>query len=228
MGLFSLVPEDVCYVAMPLFHSNALMAGWAPALAAKATVALPSGGRFSASGFLPDIRRHSVTYFNYVGKPLSYILATPEQPDDADTTLQRVFGNEAAPRDVGRFSERFGVPVTDGYGSTEGGAAMSRTPDTPYGSLGVGINVIIVNSETGEECPRARFGSNGALENASEAIGEIVSTSGAAGFEGYWHNEEAEKARVAIPGLSPNSAFFMVAVEKGYYAEEGIEVEVIQ
>ena len=30
-----------------------------------------------------------------------------------------------------RFAERFGVPVVDGYGSTEGGAAMSRTPDTP-------------------------------------------------------------------------------------------------
>jgi fatty-acyl-CoA synthase len=196
MGLFSLVPEDVCYVSMPLFHSNALMAGWAPALAAKATVALPSGGRFSASGFLPDVRRYGVTYFNYVGKPLSYILATPERPDDANTTLQRVFGNEAAPGDVGRFSERFGVPVTDGYGSTEGGAAMSRTPDTPYGSLGIGINLIIVDSETGGECPRARFDSDGGLENASEAIGEIVSTSGAAGFEGYWRNDEAEQARV--------------------------------
>jgi fatty-acyl-CoA synthase len=196
MGLFSLVPEDVCYVAMPLFHSNALMAGWAPALAAKATVALPSSGKFSASGFLPDVRRYGATYFNYVGKPLSYILATPEHPDDANTTLQRVFGNEAAPGDVVRFSERFGVPVTDGYGSTEGGAAMSRTPDTPYGSLGVGINLMIVNSETGEECPRARFGPNGALENASEAIGEIVSTTGAAGFEGYWQNVDAENARV--------------------------------
>jgi ABC-type nitrate/sulfonate/bicarbonate transport system substrate-binding protein len=42
------------------------------------------------------------------------------------------------------------------------------------------------------------------------------------------HSAKAEKARVAIPGLSPNSAFFMIAVEKGYYAEEGIEVEVIQ
>jgi fatty-acyl-CoA synthase len=196
MGLFSLVSDDVCYVSMPLFHSNALMAGWAPSLAAGATVALPSKGRFSASGFLPDVRRYGVTYFNYVGKPLSYILATPERPDDSDTTLQRVFGNEAAASDVGRFSERFGVPVTDGYGSTEGGAAMSRTPETPYGSLGVGINVIIVDPETKNECARAMFDSNGRLLNAAEATGEIVSTSGAAGFEGYWRNEAAERTRV--------------------------------
>jgi fatty-acyl-CoA synthase len=196
VGLFSLVREDVCYVSMPLFHSNALMAGWAPALAAGATVALPSRGRFSASGFLPDVRHHGVTYFNYVGKPLSYILATPESPDDSDTTLRQVFGNEAASSDVGRFSERFGVPVVDGYGSTEGGASMSRTPDTPHGSLGLGMNVIVVDPETSKECPRARFDENGRLENAQDAIGEMVSTTGAVGFEGYWRNEEAEKARV--------------------------------
>ena len=194
--MFSLGPSDVCYVAMPLFHSNALMAGWAPALAAGATVALPSGGRFSASGFLPDVRRHGVTYFNYVGKPLSYILATPQRPDDADTTLRQVFGNEAAVGDIARFAQRFGCLVSDGYGSTEGGAAMSRTQETPYGSLGVGINVIIVDPETKAECPPAKFDDDGKLVNAGEAIGEIVSTSGAAGFEGYWNNEEAERARV--------------------------------
>jgi fatty-acyl-CoA synthase len=194
--MYSLVPADVCYVAMPMFHSNALMAGWAPALAAGATIALPSKGRFSASGFLPDVRRYGVTYFNYVGKPLSYILATPERPDDADTSLRQVFGNEAASADVARFAERFGCPVVDGYGSTEGGASMSRTADTPTGSLGRGIDVIIVDQETGTECARARFDENGRLLNSAEAIGEIVSTSGATGFEGYWKNEEAEHARV--------------------------------
>ncbi len=195
-GLFSIVPEDVCYVAMPLFHSNALMAGWSPGLAAGATIALPPRGRFSASGFVRDVRRYGVTYFNYVGKPLSYILATPEHPSDADTTLRQVFGNEAAAADVGRFAERFGVPVVDGYGSTEGGAAISRTPDAPTGSLGMGIDVIVVEQSTGVECPRAVFDNEGRIVNADVAIGEIVSTSGAAGFEGYWRNEEAERARI--------------------------------
>ncbi len=132
--MFELTDEDVCYLAMPLFHSNALMAGWAPALAAGATVALRE--RFSASQFLVDVRRFGVTYFNYVGKPLSYILATPEQPDDADNTLRRSFGNEAAEADVARFAERFGCTVQDAYGSTEGGATVQRTPDTPRGALG--------------------------------------------------------------------------------------------
>jgi fatty-acyl-CoA synthase len=193
--MYEITPDDVCYLAMPLFHSNALMAGWAPALAAGATAALRE--RFSASQFLVDVRRYGVTYFNYVGKPLSYILATPEHPDDADNTLRRCFGNEAAEADVARFAERFGCTVQDAYGSTEGGAAIQRTPDTPRGALGRALpGTMIVDTETGEECPRAVFDANGRLLNAEAAIGEMVSQTGATGFEGYWRNAEAEQARV--------------------------------
>jgi fatty-acyl-CoA synthase len=182
---------------MPLFHSNALMAGWSPALAAGATMALPTGGRFSASGFLPDVRRHGVTYFNYVGKPLSYILATPEGPDDADTTLRRVFGNEGAEADIARFAERFGCTVVDSYGSTEGGATVQRTPDTPPGALGrAPEDTVVLDPATGRECAVALFDTDGRLTNAEEAIGELVSRSGGAGFEGYWDNDEAERARL--------------------------------
>ena len=95
---FGLGPADVAYLSMPMFHSNAIMAGWGPALAAGSTIALAR--RFSASGFLPDVRRHGATYANYVGKPLTYIMATPEQPDDADNPLRLVFGNEANDRDI--------------------------------------------------------------------------------------------------------------------------------
>jgi len=193
---YQLGADDCCYVAMPLFHSNALMAGWAPALAAGATVALPTGGRFSASGFLPDVRRHRVTYFNYVGKPLAYILATPARPDDADNPLRVVFGNEASPADVVRFAERFGCSVTDNYGSTEGGVAVARTPDTPRGALGPAPDGVIVVDPEGHECPRARFDEHGRLANAQEATGEIVSTTGRGGFEGYYRNDEAEQARL--------------------------------
>lgn len=195
--MYGLTPEDVCYVAMPLFHSNALMAGWGPALMAGSTVALPRTGRFSASGFLPDVRAAGVTYFNYVGKPLSYILATPERPDDADNPLVRAFGNEGSTDDVARFAERFGVTVTDSYGSTEGGATVQRTPDTPHGALGrAPEGTVVLDPETGRECPPARFDGQGRLLNAEEAIGELVSKGGGAGFEGYWRNDDAERARL--------------------------------
>ncbi|MGH8982796.1 MAG: long-chain-fatty-acid--CoA ligase [Acidimicrobiia bacterium] len=194
-GMVDLGPDDVCYLAMPMFHSNALMAGWSPALAGGATTALRR--KFSASGFLPDVRRFAATYFNYVGKPLSYVLATPEQPDDADNPLRLVFGNEAAELDIERFSKRFGCPVIDSYGSTEGGAIVSRTPDMPRGALGRGAEgVAVLDPETGEEMPPARFDDQGRLLNPDEAIGELVNQLGAASFEGYWRNDEADHARV--------------------------------
>ena len=195
--MYALTPHDVCYLSMPLFHSNALMAGWGPALMAGSTFALPSTGRFSASGFLPDVRATGATYFNYVGKPLAYILATPEKTDDADNPLVRAFGNEGSADDVARFAERFGVAVTDAYGSTEGGATVARTPDTPPGALGrAPEGTVVLDAATGEDCPPAQFDERGRILNAEAAIGELVSKAGGAGFEGYWRNDDAERSRL--------------------------------
>ncbi len=188
-------PDDVLYCVMPLFHSNCIITSYAPWLITGATLALRR--RFSASGFVPDVRKFGATYFNYVGKPLSYILATPEAPDDPDVPLTRVFGNEASDVDIEEFGRRFNCIVGDGYGSTEGGAFISRTPDMPKGALGVGPEgTVILDPETGEECPPAEFDEQGRLLNPEDCIGEIVNKNGAPGFEGYYKNDEANAARV--------------------------------
>ena len=189
-----LTSEDVCYQCMPMFHSNALMAGWSPCIVTGATGAFRR--KFSASGWLEDIRKFNATYFNYVGKPLTYIMATPPRPDDADNSLRVVFGNEGAPHDLERFAERFGVAAQDSYGSTEGGFGVSRTPDTPAGALGKGDDQTkIYDADTGLECPPAVFAEDGSLANAAEAIGEIVHLRAVSDFEGYWNNEEADEER---------------------------------
>lgn len=186
--------SSVGYCVMPLFHSNAQMAGFAPPLSAGASIVLRR--KFSASGFLPDVRRYGVTYFNYVGKPLTYILATPEAPDDRENPLVEAFGNEGAEHDLARFGDRFDCIVTDSYGSTEGGIAIRKTPETPAGALGVAApGTLVLDPETGEECPRAAFGEDGRLLNAEAAIGEIADTEAAQVFEGYWRNEEANEER---------------------------------
>ncbi|WP_225993548.1 AMP-binding protein [Actinomadura rudentiformis] len=188
--------ESVTYVAMPLFHGNALMANFAMAVHAGATVALRR--KFSASSFLPDVRKFGVTYFNYVGRALAYILATPEHPSDADNTLQACFGTEASAQDMARFSERFRCRIIEGYGSSEGAISMQKTPETPPDALGLpqpGIEVAILDPETGAECPRARFDDHNGLLNP-DAIGEIVGLNVASAFEGYYKNPEADAERV--------------------------------
>jgi fatty-acyl-CoA synthase len=191
----SISRDDVSYLSMPMFHSACVMQGWAPTVASGATMAIRR--KFSASGFLPDVRRYGVTYFHYVGKPLAYILATPSAPDDADNSLRVSCGNEAAPADIDRFAARFGCKVEDGFGSTEGGVSVTRTPDTPMGSIGVpGPGVTILDPVSGGPVPDAEFDENGVLLNAEEATGEIVNASGAGHFAGYYKNEQAETERM--------------------------------
>ncbi|EUA16864.1 long-chain-fatty-acid--CoA ligase FadD17 [Mycobacterium kansasii 662] len=132
---FALTVQDTCYVSMPLFHSNAVVAGWAPAVVSGAAIA---PAKFSATNFLADVRRYHATYMNYVGKPLAYILATPQREDDADNPLRVAFGNEANEKDIEEFARRFAVQVEDGFGSTENAVIVIREPGTPPGSIGKG------------------------------------------------------------------------------------------
>ncbi|MFD7612258.1 AMP-binding protein [Streptomyces sp. NPDC059828] len=193
---FAVRPDDVHYICMPMFHGNAVIANWAPALAAGASIALRR--RFSASGFLPDVRAYGATYFTYVGRAVHYLLAVPEGDDDRDHRLRTGFGTEAGAVDAARFERRFGVRLTEGYGSSEGGAAIQRTPGTPPGAIGraaPGGDLAVVDPATGEECEPARLSPGGRLLNGDQAIGELVNR-GPNPFEGYWRNPEAEAARV--------------------------------
>jgi fatty-acyl-CoA synthase len=190
-----LTADDVHYVAMPLFHSNAVMAGWGPALVTGAAVALRE--RFSASAFLADVRRFGATYASYVGKPLTYVLATPERPDDADNPLRLTFGNEAGDRDIQAFAQRFGCHVIDGFGSTENAVTVSKLPGTPPGALGWPADgVAVYDPETGQECPRAELDENGRVVNLDACVGELVNTTGAGQFAGYYNDDEATNERM--------------------------------
>lgn len=186
--------DEVSYLAMPLFHSNALMANWSPMVSRGVPIVLRR--KFSASGFLPDIRRHQCTFMNYVGKPLTYILATPEKSDDSDNALRLAFGNEAVVHDIKKFEKRFGCVVIDNYGSTEGGISIIRTDDTPDEALGFGQpGTVILDPETGKERAVATFDENGKIKNADDAVGEIANIQSAQRFEGYWRNDEANTER---------------------------------
>jgi fatty-acyl-CoA synthase len=188
--------DDVAYNAMPIFHGNALMSALGPCIANGAAFAMRR--RFSASGFLPDIRRFGATFFNYVGRSLAYILAQPERPEESDNRLRFGFGTEASPLDRAEFSRRYGCPLLESYGSSEGTCYIICTPGTPEGALGVpqqGFTVEIVNAR-GETCPPARFDASGVLLNSEEAIGEIVSRGAAARFEGYYNNPGAGRDRL--------------------------------
>jgi fatty-acyl-CoA synthase len=191
---YDVTAADVCYLAMPLFHSNGVAAGWVVAIGSGATM-VPA--KFSPSRFLDDVRRYGVTYLNYVGKPLALILSTPERADDAENTLRMAFGNEATDRDIAEFARRFGCRVVDSFGSSEFAVIVVREDGTPPGSIGRPYpGVSIYNSTTLTECEAATFDAHGALTNFDEAVGELVNTQGAGPFAGYYNDPGATAERM--------------------------------
>jgi len=191
-------PDDTLYSAMPLFHGNALFSNLLPAFHAGCRVVLRR--RFSASAFLDDVRTHRCTFFNTVGRAIAHINATSPSEHDRDHCLKWVLGPETSEADKAVFTARFGVPIFDGYGSSENAVILqpARRSLQP-GPLGVappGTDIAVVDPATGEECPPARFDGAGVLLNPGEAIGEIVGRDAAARFEGYYRDPEAEATRL--------------------------------
>lgn len=193
---YSVTREDVSYCCMPLFHGNALMALWAPSLAVGATVVLTP--KFTASGFLKDVRFYGATYFTYVGKALGYLMLTPEQEDDADNTLTHGFGTEASPDDQREFKRRFNAELFEGYGSSEGAGSVRLDPAAPAGALGRPAHdgIAVVDAETFAQRERAILDEHGRVLNPDEAIGEMVNKEGVRAFEGYYKNDEADSERI--------------------------------
>jgi fatty-acyl-CoA synthase len=154
--------------------------------------------KFSASGFLPDVREYHCTFTSTIGRALAYILATPESEHDKDHDLKFVLAPESSTADMKAFKRRFGPPVFGGYGSSENAIVMIPSPGQPPEALGTpaeGLDIAIIDPATDEECPRARFDTAGKLLNADEAIGELVGRNALDRFEGYYNNDEANNAR---------------------------------
>lgn len=193
---------SVNYMCLPLFHGHAIMMTLATAAQVGATVVMVR--KFSATRFIPDIREHKVTFFNYVGRVLSYILGQPEQESDKDNSLRVVFGSEASPAEVRAFQERFDCPdVREGYGASEGVLRIVPVAGSPESSLGLpatGMVAAIRDPETGLECERARFDQDGVLVNAEAATGEIVAVGRGPSFEGYYKNPGAMADRLKFGG----------------------------
>ncbi len=188
--------RDILYCSMPVFHGNALMAMVFPSFASGASLVFKR--KFSASGFLPDVRQYHCTFTSTIGRALAYVLATPESAHDKDHDLKFVLAPESSTADMKAFERRFGPPVFGGYGSSENAIVMIPSPGQPPEALGVpgeGLDIAIIDPATDEECPRARFDADGKLVNADEAIGELVGRNALDRFEGYYNNDEANAAR---------------------------------
>jgi fatty-acyl-CoA synthase len=208
-GNLGLGGDDVGYACMPLFHSNALFLGFHPAFHVCGSLAMRE--RFSASAFVPDVFRHGVTYWNYVGEPVHYVLSAIEKEyggdvdrihaqvtNDPRNRLRYALGNGAAAPDIERFMDWLGLEeMFELYGSTEAAISTFRKKSDPRGSVGeiTDLSVQILN-ERGVQCPPARLDPDGKIVNYAEAVGEICRVAPDTGlFQGYFDNPDANASK---------------------------------
>ena len=187
-------PDDVVWTPLPLFHFNALTTCLVGALVSGGSSAV--SGKFSVSGFWPEMNRTGATVVSLLGS-MAYLLANDEErpamagsgTPDANTTL-RLVGAAPMPMDIERkLRDRFGVDVFSGaYGLTE----ASLVSWTPLGTEAKPGAAGVVNDEYFD----VRVFDDDDHEVARGADGEIVLRPKRPHvmFEGYWGNPEATVA----------------------------------
>jgi acyl-CoA synthetase (AMP-forming)/AMP-acid ligase II len=120
--------EDHCLLVLPLFHVNGIVVSvLTPLLAAgRTTIA----GRFVPAEFLAAIERVRPTYFSAVPTIYALLCALPEdvRPDMSSVRVA-ICGAAPMPAElIARFESRFGLPLVEGYGLSEGTCASTVNP----------------------------------------------------------------------------------------------------
>ena len=161
--LVRVVPEDVIFGGLPLFHSFGQTCGLNAAVRSGACLTLVA--RFAPDKVLEVLRRDRVTIFE--GVPTMYValLGAPDR-DTYDLSALRVCvsGGAALPVEVLRgFEAAFGCAILEGYGLSETSPVASfNHPDRVRkpGSIGTpirGVAMRVVN-EHGADVPAGEVG----------------------------------------------------------------------
>lgn len=142
---------DVLMTTLPMFHTNALNSFFQALLNGAMLVVEP---RFSASGFIRGLTEQKATVTFVLGAMVPILLA--QEPSSADHAHRvRVALSPAVPAHFHRqFTERFGIGLIDGYGSTEtnciiGSSLTEQRPGT-MGRLLAGFSARVVDAYDNE------------------------------------------------------------------------------
>ena len=123
--ILGLRADDVLCTTLPLFHINALNT-FAQAMVSGARVVYET--RFSASGFWPAMQQHGATVIYLLGAMVPILLAQPVADVECQHRVRLGLG-PGVPAAAGQaFLARTGVPLLEGYGSTETNFVIATRP----------------------------------------------------------------------------------------------------
>ena len=184
-----LTSSDKSLLVLPLFHANGLIAGTISPLWAGGSVAIAP--RFDPKQFWAIVGAERPTYFSAV--PTMYAMLAALGPEEsADTSSLRFVVCGAAPMPTATildFEQRYGVPIVEGYGLSEGTVASTLNPIRGIrkpGTVGLALpgQTVAVVDENGLALPPGERG-------------EVV-IGGPTIMSGYWNRPEA--SAVALRG----------------------------
>jgi long-chain acyl-CoA synthetase len=125
---FRMTREDHSLLILPLFHVNGIVVGTlSPLLAGgRATVA----GRFHPKTFFAALEKSRATYFSAVPTIYTMLCGLPEdvQPDTSSVRFAVCGAAPASVELLDSFESRYGVPIIEGYGLSEGTCASTVNP----------------------------------------------------------------------------------------------------
>jgi len=181
-----LTENDICYSVAKLFFAYGLGNALTFPMSAGATTILLA--QRPTPDLVADIlRKHQVTVFYAVPTFYAGFLASADAPERTQTKLRRcVSAGEALPPDVGRhWSERYGVDILDGLGSTEmlHIFVSNRAGEVKYGTTGKpvpGYDIRLVDDD-------------GAVVEKRGEMGELQ-VRGPTSAIMYWNNREQSRA----------------------------------
>ena len=193
MHFFRARVGDRLYVCLPLYHGTGLMVGVAACLYSGASLFLRR--RFSASRFVDEINRYQCNLFVYIGDICRYVMAIPEQGDDARCALRTAVGNGLRPDIFKAFRRRFGVDrICEFYSASEsnGGFVNFFNKDE---TIGLSPNTLRLVKYTHDSAQPTR-NATGRLE-----------VSAAAPFSGY-RNAEASEHKLVRDAFADGDTWF--------------------
>jgi acyl-CoA synthetase (AMP-forming)/AMP-acid ligase II len=159
---YRLEPDDVSYVAMPLFHVHGLVASVFGAFAGGGSAVVPR--RFSPRRFWRQAVDHRVTWFS-AGPTLHQMILDKQAAEAAPAALRfaRSCSSAMSPALMQRIEDVYQVPLLEAYGMTEASHQMSSNPLPPdprlAGSVGVptGTEIRVVDGH-GVDAPAGDSG----------------------------------------------------------------------
>jgi acyl-CoA synthetase (AMP-forming)/AMP-acid ligase II len=124
----SIEPADSCLLILPLFHVNGIVVSVVNPLLAGASVVIAD--RFDPATFFETVESERPTYFSAVPTIYTMLAELPDDvtPDTSSVRFAICGAAPASPELLSRFESRYGFPLIEGYGLSEGTCASTLNP----------------------------------------------------------------------------------------------------